>query len=108
MTLRHFVGPWQSFQFRNRYDSFDGGSARRKAATYRTQTQNKRTQTSTPRIGFEPTTPVLARAKTIHDLDRAATVIGGDNGEYQRIWKEEVVTPFMVLFRHISAEREPL
>jgi hypothetical protein len=36
-----FVDPWPLFQFRNpihsRYDSLDGGSARRKAATY---TQN--------------------------------------------------------------------
>jgi hypothetical protein len=28
------------------------------------------------RVGFEPTTPVLERAKTVHALDRAATVIG--------------------------------
>jgi hypothetical protein len=27
--------------------------------------------------GFEPTTPVFQRAKTVHVLDRAATVIGG-------------------------------
>jgi hypothetical protein len=42
-----------------------------------TQTQNKRTQTSMPRVGFEPTTPVFERAKTVHALERAATVIGG-------------------------------
>jgi hypothetical protein len=41
-----------------------------------TQTQNKRTQISMPRVGFEHTTPVLERAKTVHALDRAATVIG--------------------------------
>jgi hypothetical protein len=29
-----------------------------------------------PRIGFEHTTPVLKRAKTVHALDGAATVIG--------------------------------
>jgi hypothetical protein len=29
-----------------------------------------------PRVGFEPTIPVLERAKTVHGLDRAATVIG--------------------------------
>jgi hypothetical protein len=44
--------------------------------TYRTtQSYNKRTQTSMPRVGFEPTTPVFERAKVIHALDRAATVI---------------------------------
>jgi hypothetical protein len=50
-----------------------GGSARRKAATC---TQNKRTQTSLPQAGFEPTIPLLERAKTIHALDRVAHVIG--------------------------------
>jgi hypothetical protein len=49
----------------------DRASARRKA----TQTQHKRTQTSMPRLGFEPTIPVFERAKTVHALDRAATVI---------------------------------
>jgi hypothetical protein len=29
-----------------------------------------------PRVGFESTTPVFERAKTIHAFDRAATVIG--------------------------------
>jgi hypothetical protein len=29
-----------------------------------------------PRVEFEPTTPVLKRAKTVHALDRAATMIG--------------------------------
>jgi hypothetical protein len=40
-----------------------------------TQTQNKNTQTSLPRMGFEPTTPVFERAKTVHALERAVTVI---------------------------------
>jgi hypothetical protein len=40
------------------------------------QTQNKRTQTSMPQVGFEPTIPVFERAKTVHALDRAAAVIG--------------------------------
>jgi hypothetical protein len=29
-----------------------------------------------PRVGFEPTIPAFERAKTVHALDRAATVIG--------------------------------
>jgi hypothetical protein len=29
-----------------------------------------------PQVGFEPTIPVFKRAKTLHALDRAATVIG--------------------------------
>jgi hypothetical protein len=42
------------------------------------QTQNKRTQTSMPRLGFEPTTPVIDRVKTVqalHDVATAKTVI---------------------------------
>jgi hypothetical protein len=57
----------------------DGGSAHRKAATYthRTaRTENKRTQTSMPQVGFDPMITVFERAKIIHALDRAATVIG--------------------------------
>jgi hypothetical protein len=41
-----------------------------------TQTQNKRTQTSMPLAGFEPTIPVFKRPKTFHTSDRAATVTG--------------------------------
>jgi hypothetical protein len=40
------------------------------------QTQNKPTHTSMPRVGFVPTIPAFERAKTVHALDRAATVIG--------------------------------
>jgi hypothetical protein len=29
-----------------------------------------------PLVGFEPNAPVFERAKTVHALDRAATVIG--------------------------------
>jgi hypothetical protein len=43
-----------------------------------TQTQNKRTQTSMFRVWFEPTIPVLERAKTVHAVDCTATVIGTD------------------------------
>jgi hypothetical protein len=41
-----------------------------------TQTQNKRTQTSIPQVGFEPKIPAFERAKTVPALDRAATVTG--------------------------------
>jgi hypothetical protein len=42
----------------------------------KTQIQNKRTQTSMSRVGFEPTIQAFEREKTVHALDRAATVIG--------------------------------
>jgi hypothetical protein len=46
-------------------------------STHRTsQTQNKRTQTSMPRVGFEHTIPMFERTKTVHALDPTATVIG--------------------------------
>jgi hypothetical protein len=35
-----------------------------------------------PRVGFEPTIPVFERAKTVHVLDRAATVIGRQADAY--------------------------
>jgi hypothetical protein len=38
-----------------------------------TETQNKRTQTSIPRVGLEPTIPAFERLKIVHALDRAAT-----------------------------------
>jgi hypothetical protein len=39
------------------------------------QTQNKRTQTSMPQVGFETTIPVFERAKT----ERAANVVGHED-----------------------------
>jgi hypothetical protein len=51
--------------------------AARPLATHRTrQTQNKRTKTSLPQVGLEPTIPVFVRAKRVLALDRAATVTG--------------------------------
>jgi hypothetical protein len=40
-----------------------------------TEIQNKRTQTTMHQVGYEPTIPVFERAKAVHALDRAATVI---------------------------------
>jgi hypothetical protein len=45
--------------------------------TYRTtQTQNKRAQTSMPRVAFEPMIPMFEWVKTVHALDHLATVTG--------------------------------
>jgi hypothetical protein len=41
-----------------------------------TQIQNKCRQASMSWVGFEPTIPVFERAKTVHALDRTATVTG--------------------------------
>jgi hypothetical protein len=74
--------PWPLFQFLNLYT--DGRThltgdqpVERPLPTHRTtQTQNKRTQISMPRVGFEPTILVCKQTKTVHALDRASTVIG--------------------------------
>jgi hypothetical protein len=38
-----------------------------------------------PRVGFESTTPVFLRAKTVHALDRAANVIGISDSQVQKM-----------------------
>jgi hypothetical protein len=43
------------------------------------------TQTSMSQVGFEPTIPVFERAKTVHALDRAATVIC-----HEGVWGVEI------------------
>jgi hypothetical protein len=75
MAVRSFVGPWRLFSFLILHR---GGSVRRKTSTYTkaTETENKCTQISIPRVGFEPTIPAFERANTVHASDRAATVIG--------------------------------
>jgi hypothetical protein len=82
VALKAFVGPWSLFKFlevlHSQKDSLDGEFARPKLPADRTaQTQNKRTQTSMQWVGFEPTTPMYERAKSLHTLDRAVTLIGG-------------------------------
>jgi hypothetical protein len=79
MVLHPFVGPWPFLQFRNLFYpdgrtpwTSDQPNARPLPIHRTTQTQNKRM----PCVGFEPTIPVFERAKTIHALYRAATVIG--------------------------------
>jgi hypothetical protein len=52
-----------------------------------TKKQNKCTQTSTPRVGFEPTILVFQRAKAVHAVDRASTVIG-EALSYSDLWRE--------------------
>jgi hypothetical protein len=61
-------------------DSFNDWSARRKASTW-TQDNTNRINTYTyqisfPCVGFEPTIPASEPVKTVHVLDRSATVIG--------------------------------
>jgi hypothetical protein len=81
MALQPF-GPWPFFNFLILYTvgrtPLTGNQhvARPLPIHRTTQTQNKRIKTSMPRVGFDPTTLVLDRAKTVHALDGAAAVIG--------------------------------
>jgi hypothetical protein len=79
MALQPFVGPWTLFYFLDFYTVFIDGDqpmASPLPAHSTTQTQNKRTQTSIPQMGFEPTIQVFLWKKTVQALDRAVTVIG--------------------------------
>jgi hypothetical protein len=78
-----FVGPWPLFQFYNHIYTVgrtpwtgDQPIARPLPTHRTTQTQNKRTQTSMLRVGFEPMISAFEREKTVHALDCAATEIG--------------------------------
>jgi hypothetical protein len=85
MALTILKEPWPLLQFRNNFFTQTVGLLGRVLSLsqgcyipiHRTiQTQNKRTQTSMPRVGFEATISASEREKTFHALDRAATVIG--------------------------------
>jgi hypothetical protein len=74
-SVKRFV----SLQFLNLSHSVDffGRVISPSQGRYLTQTQNKHKQISMPRVGFDTTIPAFARAKAVHALDRAATVMGG-------------------------------
>jgi hypothetical protein len=82
LWLYSSCGPWPLFQFLNLYtvvrtpSTGDQPFIRPILAHRTTQAQNKRTQISTPRVGFEPMIPVFQLAKTVHALNRDAIVIG--------------------------------
>jgi hypothetical protein len=53
-----------------------------------------------PRVGFEPTTPVFERAKTVHALHRADTVISSEtNYPAERRWNFRVCILLCVIYR---------
>jgi hypothetical protein len=81
MALQPFVGSWPLFQFIDLFKQSVGllgrGISPSQGSYLHTgqHKQNKRTQTSMPQVGFEPMIPAFEQAKTVHALDRAATVI---------------------------------
>jgi hypothetical protein len=80
-ALQPFVRPWPLFSFLIVYTfgripwTGDQLVARPLLIHRTTLTENKRTQTFMPRVGFEPTIPAFERAKTVDASDRTATVI---------------------------------
>jgi hypothetical protein len=50
------------------------------------------------RVGFEPPTPVFERAKAVHALDRAATVIGKLHNVVDQMVKAEDETYVFIGF----------
>jgi hypothetical protein len=111
MALQPFVGPWPPFSFLILYrvgrTPWTGNQpVARPLPTHRTaQTQNKRTQTSKPWVGFEPTIPAFRPAKTVRAFDLAATVIGcaeiirGLNYEFG--WTGTTVSKHWIYSRHL-------
>jgi hypothetical protein len=73
-SVKHFI----SLQFLNLRHSVGllGRVISPSQGRYLTQTRNKHKEPSMPRVGFQPTIPAFKRAKTVHALDRAATVMG--------------------------------
>jgi hypothetical protein len=47
-----------------------------------------------PQVGFEPTIPVFKRAKTVHDFDRPATVVGRYGHTFPNMWVRKNITPY--------------
>jgi hypothetical protein len=65
------------------------------------KTKNNRTQTSMPQTGFEPTTPVFQRKKSVHALDRAVTMIGRDQATMRYIMNR------LCFLKQISSSNKP-
>jgi hypothetical protein len=74
MALQPFVGPWPLLQFRNIFYT-DGRTPRTSDQPVVGPLPTHRTTETQTFMGFEPTISAFERAKTVHALDRAATVI---------------------------------
>jgi FAD synthase len=85
MTYPAHSGPWPLIQFRNHFSQPVGLRGRvinTSEGRYLNTGQHKQRinaythETSMTYVGFEPTIPASERAKTVHALDREATVTG--------------------------------
>jgi hypothetical protein len=77
LDLRTSVKRFISLQFLNLRHSVGllGRAISPSQGRYLTRRPNKYRQTSMPRVGLEPTISAFERAKAVHAVDRAATVI---------------------------------
>jgi hypothetical protein len=87
-------GAWPLFQFlksvHSRYDSLNGGSARRKAATYTQNNTNSINAHRHPCLDWDSNSrSVFELAKTVHASDRAATVIGNNPTYFPNVHDHE-------------------
>jgi hypothetical protein len=70
MALQPFVGPWPVLQFLDLFTQSVGLLGRGISPS-----QGRYLHTGQHKYGFEPTIPVFERAKTVHALGRAVTMI---------------------------------
>jgi hypothetical protein len=94
MALQPFVGPWPLFQslvvLKQSVRLLGRGISPSQGPYYLQRTTLTWTQTSMPQVGIEPIIPVFVRAKTVHDLDSVATVIGGLQNNLVHILSEDL------------------
>jgi hypothetical protein len=101
LALQPFVGPWPLFKFLDLFTQSVGllgrgiSQSQGRCLHIGQYKQNKRTQTYMLRVGFEPTIPVFEKAKTVHTLDRAATVIGYINILYTKFMLQSDTLSFV-------------
>jgi hypothetical protein len=82
MAIQPFVGPWPLLQFLDLFTQsvgllgWGGSPSLGHYLPTGQHKHNKSTQTSVPRVVFEPMMPVFEWAKTVHALDCEAPVIG--------------------------------
>jgi hypothetical protein len=106
VALQPFVGPWPP-QLRNIFTQMVGLLRRvisPSQGRYLNTGQHKHRINAhtdfTPRVGFEPTIPAFERAKTVHVLDRTATVTGTFISSCVHIRQHTMRCLFTICFGH--------
>jgi hypothetical protein len=93
MNVQPFVGPWPLFEFHNLFTQSVEHLGRWISSSqgrYLHTGQHRHrinTHISMPQVGFEPRILVFERTKTVHALDRAATVMGPPSQLFIVYWR---------------------